>query len=746
MGNEPADDTYSTGSNANSNGSSTTGEQTSLMDDRYVSIHRRQLDRIRDDGHLSVRHHVPDRFSKTAPDTKKILASYQDHLHRRTGGEWVETFLPCYKWLKSYAWRSTLPKDIVAGCTVGAMIVPQSMSYAELAGLPVQYGLYSALVPVYAYALFGSSRQLAVGPVAIISLLLSTGLTRILPRPSEGVTDEYLQQYVTLAIQVSFLTGLLYIGMGLLRLGFVTIFLSHAVVSGFTTGAAVIIGTSQLKYIFGYKVPRSDVLQEILKNLFDNIDQFNYKTFLMGSLSIFALLALKTIGKKFPKYKWVRAAGPLAVTALTVLVTWVFNLETKGIPVVGDIPRGFPSYTANLWTPIQQPDKLLTVTISIVVVGFMESIAIAKQLASKHKYQLDSSLELIGLGMSNFLGAMFQSYPVTGSFSRSAVNNDSGAQSGISGIVTASLVALTLLFLTPVFEKMVRLLWLDLIVSEIAPLSYATSPLLHQPLCVLAAIVISGVIGLLDFEEAHYLLKVHRFDFCVWLSACMGTMFLGVEIGLAIAVGVSLLLVIYESAYPHTAVLGRLPGTTIYRNVKQYPEAERYEGIVMVRIDAPIYFANTQNVRDKLQKYEQSAEAELKARGNANTAIQFMILELSPVSHIDTSALHILHDMLDTYKERGIQLCFANPATQVMERFISSGLVDKVGRDHIFVAIQDAVNWCLTQMDTIAISVHGDMVASGFDMEEKRRDVEAGRVVPIPPTEASFSAEDEFTT
>lgn len=256
----------------------------------------------------------------------------------------------------------------------------------------------------------------------------------------------------------------------------------------------------------------------------------------------------------------------------------------------------------------------------------------------------------------------------------------------------------------------------------------------------MAAIVISGVIGLVDHEEAIYLFKVHRFDFGVWLVACIGTMFLGVEIGLAIAVGVSLLLVIYESAYPHTAVLGRLPGTNVYRNVKQYPEAERYDGIVMVRIDAPIYFANTQNVRDKLQKYELKAEQELAERGNEATGIQFIILELSPVSHVDTSALHILHDMLNNYKERGIQLCFANPSAQVMERFISSGLADKVGRDHIFVAIQDATNWCLHQMDTVATSVHEDLNSSG-DEGGNAGDLEKGHVVSIPPTEESFSTE-----
>lgn len=240
-----------------------------------------------------------------------------------------------------------------------------------------------------------------------------------------------------------------------------------------------------------------------------------------------------------------------------------------------------------------------------------------------------------------------------------------------------------------------------------------------QPFCVLAAIVISGVLGLLDYEEAIYLWKVHRFDFSVWLIACLGTLFLGVEIGLAIAVGVSLLLVIYESAYPHTAVLGRLPGTTVYRNVKQYPEAERYEGVVMVRIDAPIYFANTQNVRERIEKYHAVAEAELEERGNAH-GVQYIILELGPVSHVDSSALHILNDMLHSYQEQGIQLCLANPSPEVMERFLRSGFAKEVGRDYIFVAIQDALNWCLTQLDE---SSHKE-VASSSDASDYLQDVD----------------------
>jgi len=226
-------------------------------------------------------------------------------------------------------------------------------------------------------------------------------------------------------------------------------------VSGFTTGAAVIIGLSQVKYIFGYDVPKSDVLHEIIKSIINGIDQFNYKTFLVGTIGVLAWIAMKHIGKKYSKYKWIRAAGPLTVCVVSIILNVIFDLESMGIPVVGTIPEGFPKVTVDQWVPIEDAGKLMMVVFSITIVGFMESIAIGKQLASKHKYEIDSSLELIGLGMANFLGAMFNCYPVTGSFSRSAVNNESGAQSGISGMVTATIVGLVLLFVTPVFEKMV---------------------------------------------------------------------------------------------------------------------------------------------------------------------------------------------------------------------------------------------------------------------------------------------------
>jgi sulfate transporter 4 len=403
--------------------------------------------------------------------------------------------------------------------------------------------------------------------------------------------------------------------------------------------------------------------------------------------------------------------GPLAVTSISILLTFGLDLDTKGIPVVGAIPSGLPSLTVSEWTPIDDFSKLFVVVISIAIVGFMESIAIAKQLASKHKYEIDSSMELIGLGMANFAGGLFNGYPVTGSFSRSAVNNETGAQSGIAAMVTATMVMFVLLLLTPVFEIM--------------------------PLNVLAAIVISGVLGLLDYTEAMYLWTVHKFDFAVWSVACFGTMFLGVEIGLAIAVGVSLLIVIYESAYPHTSVLGRLPGTNVYRNIKQYPEAELYDGIVLVRVDAPLYFANASNVRDKIRKYRHVAEAKMAER---NGEVKFLIMDFSPVSHIDTSALHLLEAMDVNFKSRGQQLCFADPNMKVMEMMVASGFADKVGRDHFFFALHDAVNWCLHEMDCEATSQYesikgdtlgpADLVGMAIIKKHDIKDLEAPADLP----------------
>ncbi len=439
-------------------GSESGSETESLLKRRplhYDSLHRDALERL--DSFQSTRREVP--CASITPRRLSNIFSFlsQQSVTAHRYSAWLEGFFPMLKWLKTYDLRSSLVHDVIAGCSVGVMVIPQSLSYSKLAGLPVEFGLYSALAPIFAYACFGSSRQLAVGPVALVSLLLSTGLTSFLNDRgiTESNTPAYQDIYNMLAIQTSFLVGLTYITMGLLRFGFVTNFLSHAVVSGFTTGAAIIIGLSQLIYFFGYNVPQSEIIQEIVGSLIEGINQFNGKTFLVGSVSLVILIAMKEIGRTHPSLKIVRALGPLTVTVIGISGEVVFGLSSRGVPVVGRIPKNMPRFTMGEWTPVKDFNEILWVVLGIAIVGFMESVAIAKKLASQHKYELDSSSELVGLGMANFVGAMFQSYPVTGSFSRSAVNNEAGAQSGVSGVVTATIVLIALLFLTPVFEKVV---------------------------------------------------------------------------------------------------------------------------------------------------------------------------------------------------------------------------------------------------------------------------------------------------
>ncbi len=456
-------------------GESTVSSTSSSLRHRSTA-YRLQLDKIHKDcssGQPTV-HRVYDPLSSDidemtndgAPET--WLQKHRDNVTNAFKGksccDWLENLLPMVTLMKTYDFKSNLFTDILAGLTVGVMIVPQSMSYAKLAGLPVEFGLYSSLVPIYAYAMFGSSRQLAVGPVALVSLILNNGLTMVLSSAGKTPenTENYDELYATLAIQTSFLVGVCYILMGILRLGFVTIFLSHAVVSGFTSAAAIIIGLSQVKYIVGYSIPSDKSLHMMLKNIFANIGKFNYKTFLLGTGCVAFLMGMKKVSSKYsthPVLKWARAAAPLLITIITISLQLILDLESNGIPIVKSIPSGLPRFSGGQAVLFEEigVGQLSVVVISIVIVGFMESIAISKQLASKHNYEIDSSKELLGLGVANLSAGLFSGYPLTGSFSRSAVNNEAGAKSGISAIVTATLVLIVLLFLTPVFRLMVRL-------------------------------------------------------------------------------------------------------------------------------------------------------------------------------------------------------------------------------------------------------------------------------------------------
>ncbi|CAN6565663.1 unnamed protein product [Malus baccata var. baccata] len=520
----------------------------------------------------------------------------------------------------------------------------------------------SGFIPLFVYAIFGSSRQLAVGPVALVSLLVSNVLT--------SIVDSSDALYTELAILLAFMVGVMECILGLLRLGWIIRFISHSVISGFTTASAIVIALSQAKYFLGYDIERSSKIVPLIKSIIAGAEGFSWPPFVMGSVILAILLTMKHLGKTRKYLRFLRAAGPLTAVLLGTIFVKIFN--PSSISLVGDIPQGLPSFS--IPKAFGYATSLIPTALLITGVAILESVGIAKALAAKNGYELDSNQELFGLGVANIFGSFFSAYPTTGSFSRSAVNHESGAKTGLSGLVMGIVMTCALLFMTPLFE--------------------------YIPQCALAAIVISAVIGLVDYDEAIFLWGVDKKDFLLWTITATTTLFLGIEIGVLIGVGVSLAFVIHESANPHIAVLGRLPGTTVYRNIQQYPEAYTYNGIVIVRIDAPIYFANISYIKDRLREYEVEVDRST-SRGPEVERIYFVIIEMAPVTYIDSSAVQALKDLHQEYKLRDIQIAISNLNGEVLKTLSSAGVVDLIGKEWYFVRVHDAVQVCLQRVQSL---------------------------------------------
>ncbi|KAL0456687.1 UNVERIFIED_CONTAM: Sulfate transporter 4.1, chloroplastic [Sesamum latifolium] len=605
----------------------------------------------------------PTTSTTSTPPSSSFLGRWRGKMKRMTWVEWIELFLPCYRWIRTYKWREYLQPDLMSGITVGVMLVPQSMSYAKLAGLHPIYGLYSGFVPIFVYAVFGSSRQLAIGPVALTSLLVSNVLG--------SIVDSSEALYTELAILLALMAWMAYS----IHQPFCDFW--------FTTASAIVIALSQAKYFLGYEIERSSKIIPLAKSIILGADKFLWQPFIMGSIILAIILTMKHLGKSRKSLRFLRASGPL--TAVVLGTTFAKVYHPSSISLVGEIPQGLPKFSVPKEFGYVQ--SLIPTTVLITGVAILESVGIAKALAAKNGYELDSNQELslgplsnkgsgpvIWSGVANIVGSFLSVYPTTGSFSRSAVNHESGAKTGLSGIVMGIIMGCALQFLTPLFE--------------------------YIPQCALAAIVISAVIGLVDYDEATFLWRVDKRDFLLWTITCTVTLFLGIEIGVLVGVGVSLAFVIHESANPHIAILGRLPGTTVYRNIQQYPEAYTYNGIVIVRIDAPIYFANISYIKDRLREYEIESDGSTR-RGPEVTRVHFVIIEMAPTTYIDSSAVQALKDLHQEYKSRNIQIAISNPNRDVLLTLTRSGVVDLIGREWYFVRVHDAVQVCLQHVQRL---------------------------------------------
>jgi SulP family sulfate permease len=547
----------------------------------------------------------------------------------------LRRLLPIAGELRAYD-GGKLRGDLSAGLTVGVMLIPQGMAYALIAGLEPIYGLYAALTPLAVYALFGTSRPLSVGPVAMVSLLVAAGVA-----PLAGADPE---RYIALAILLAAMVGVIQLALGLARFGFLVNFLSHPVLTGFTAAAALIIGFSQLKHLLGVALPRSNHVHTIIASAVRQAGSTHAITLAIGVAAVAILVALRRWRPSFP--------AQLAVVVLGTVAVGTLSLDAVGVQIVTAVPGGLPSPRM---PAVSAGDlrALLPTALIISMVGFMESIAVAKVYASRDRYEVDASQELVALGLANMAGSVFRAYPTTGGFSRTAVNDRAGARTTLSSLFAAGVIALTLLFLTPLFH--------------------------YLPNAVLAAIVMVAVSGLIDWREARFLWHVKRRDFFLMAMTFAATLALGIEQGILLGVVASLVVLVHESYRPHTAVMGRLPGTATFRNVRRHPEALVRSGIVVFRVDAPLFFGNAGFLKDKLREIS-----------DRDPVLHTLVLDAYPVNQIDSTAAHALKEIVEEFRAAGIRFFFVGvkgPVRDVLER---SGIVDLVGAAHFFFEVHQA--------------------------------------------------------
>jgi len=539
----------------------------------------------------------------------------------------LERLVPAIGWLKRYK-REDLTGDLSAGLTVAVMLVPQGMAYALLAGMPPVTGLYAVTIPLIVYALLGTSRQLAVGPVAMMSLLTVAGVSKLAEPMSE--------QYVGYVLLLSLMIGAIQLLMGVLRLGFVVNFLSHPVISGFTSAAAIVIGLSQVGHLLGVKVPGETFLA-ILTGALTRLGQTNLVTLAIGLGSIGLLVLLKK--------RWPRFPAPLVVVGAGTLLVLLLGLDKSGVKIVGTVPQGLPGFSLPA-VSLESLRVLVPTALTASFVGFMESIAVAKSIAAKAKYKVEANRELKALGLANIVASFFSSSPVTGGFSRTAVNYQAGARTGLASMISAAMIMLVLLFLTPLFY--------------------------YLPNAILAAIVLVAVYGLIDTREPRHLWKIKRIDAVTLLVTFAATLLLGIETGILLGAGFSLLVFIGRSAYPHIAELGLLEREQVFRNVLRYPEVRRFSGVVILRVDASLYFANMSFVEERLRSV-------LAQRPGT----RWVIWDMAGVGDMDAVAIDTMEQLQRQYSEAGVQFLYAGMKGPVLDLLRKAGWPQN--REHLSV-------------------------------------------------------------
>ncbi|KAL2463778.1 Sulfate transporter 3.1 [Forsythia ovata] len=572
----------------------------------------------------------------------------------------LQYFVPILEWAPRYTFQF-FKADFVAGITISSLAVPQGISYAGLASMPPTFGLYSSFVPPLIYAMLGSSRDLAVGTVAVPSLLIASMIGK------EVNPHQNLNLYVQLVLTATFIAGIFQASLGLLRLGFIVDFVSQATIVGFIGGAATVVCLQQLKGILGLvHFTHAADLVSVMRSVIGQMHMWRWESGVLGCCFLFFLLVTRYFSRRKPIFFWINALAPLTSVILASVLVYFTHAEKHGVEIIGVLKKGLnPPSVSDL--AFRSPHIMTAIKTGIItsVIALAEGIAVGRSFAILKNYQIDGNKEMIAFGMMNIAGSCTSCYLTTGPFSRTAVNFNAGCKTAVSNIVMATAVMITLLFLTPLFH--------------------------YTPLLVLSAIIMAAMISLIDYEAAIHLWKVDKFDFVVCIAAYIGVVFGSVESGLVIAVAMSLLRLLLFVARPRTCVMGSIANSMTYRSIEQYPNASIVPGILILHINAPVYFANASYLRERILRWVDEEEDKLKSSAKD---LQYVILDMSAVGSIDTSGITMLEEVNKSVDRRCIKLVLANPGSEVMKKLDNSKFIDTIGQDRIYLTVGEAVKAC----------------------------------------------------
>ncbi|XP_038713939.1 probable sulfate transporter 3.4 isoform X2 [Tripterygium wilfordii] len=562
----------------------------------------------------------------------------------------LQFFFPIFQWGPEYN-LSLLRSDVISGLTIASLAIPQGISYAKLANLPPIIGLYSSFVPPLIYSNLGSSRHLAVGPVSIASLVMGSMLSETVSFTQDPIL------YLKLAFTATFFAGLFQASLGLLRLGFVIDFLSKATLVGFMAGAAIIVSLQQLKGLLGivHFTTRMQLIP-VMSSVFKHKNEWSWQTIVMGLSFLVFLLITRNISMRKPKLFWVSAAAPLTSVIISTILVFCLKSKAHGISVIGNLPKGLNPPSSNMLYFNGQ-------YLGLAIKTGLEGIAVGRTFAALQNYQVDGNKEMMAIGFMNMAGSCTSCFVTTGSFSRSAINYNAGAQTAVSNIIMAATVLVTLLFLMPLFH--------------------------YTPNVILASIIITAVIGLIDYQAAFRLWKVDKLDFLACLCSFFGVLFISVPLGLGIAVGVSVFKILLHVTRPNTVVLGNIPGTQLYQSLNRYKETLRIPSFLILAIESPMYFANCTYLQERILRWVREEEERVKAN-NENT-LNYVILDMTAVTAIDTSGIEMVCELQKMLDKRSLQIVLANPTGNVMEKLHKSKVLESFESNSLYITVGEAI-------------------------------------------------------